>query len=192
MKVAKWQMAVIVVAGVALGSTLSVAAQESPRASGKPQQPPGHKMDGPHAAFRAELALPGKDGGPVFHVRMDRGVLKAVDGSNIVITTPEGDVTVPTSSVTKVSRDGAQATLSDLKAGDHVMTHRSDEGGSMATRHVKAISPERFAEHQATREKCKSDPAACRDKIQQHRGNKRPGGGPAGSERHGGPELDGV
>lgn len=137
-------------------------------------------MDGPNAAFRAEFALPGKDGGPVVHVRIDRGVLKTIQDSNLVITTPEGDVAVPTSSETKVSRDGQQSTLADLKAGDHVMTHRSDRDGSMATVHVKAISPERYAEREAMREKCKSDPAACKEKMQQRRGNKRPPGGPAG------------
>ncbi|HVE91381.1 MAG TPA: hypothetical protein VNE62_03625 [Actinomycetota bacterium] len=169
MQVSKLQLLGLVTGGVILGSTLSVTAQESPA----PQPAKKHRVEGRkhghfaakgfHGAMRGEFVLPGRDGGPVRTVRIDRGILTAVEGQTLVIREEDNTVVrVPLSDETKINRDGNKAALSDLKSGDHVFAQQAKEGdAAFVTRGVRAISAERYAQMEAQREKCRQDRASC-------------------------------
>jgi hypothetical protein len=118
-----------------------------------------------HRAIRGELVVPGETEGTFQNVRLDRGVVERVDGATIVIKEDDGTtVEVPTTDETRVRRDGEEASVGDLRAGDHVATVRV-EG---ATKLVRAFSPERWQEMQERREQCRENPRECR--------RERPGG----------------
>lgn len=178
----KWALG-LVAGGVLLGSVVSSAAQEGSLApSGAPKRPKDARMHGgpgPQAlkhAMRSESVFPGRDGGPVRTVRTDRGVLEAIDGKTLTIAEQDGTkVKVTAGDDTRVRRDGEQASLGDLKVGDHVLAMRHKEGdGEFALRGVQAMSAERFAEMRERREECRQNPESCRGRKAGH----RPGGGP--------------
>ncbi len=138
-------------------------AQREPREGGKLR--PGF-----HRAIRGDLVVPGEEEGTFQNVRIDRGVIERIDGSTIVIKEDDGTtVEVPTTDQTRIGRDGEQATLADLQAGDHVHTVRVES----VTRSVRAISPERWAEMEQRREQCRANPQECREKRMQRRAERR-------------------
>lgn len=198
----RWALG-LVAGGVLLGSVVSSSAQEgSPAPSDAPKRPKDarmHMRPGPQAlkhAMRSEAVFPGRDGGPIRTVRTDRGVLEAVDGKTLTIAEQDGTkVKVTAGDDTRVRRDGEQATLSDLKVGDHVLAMRQKEGdGEFALRGVQAISAERFAEMRQRRQECQQNPESCRGRKAGHRppggGPQRPGGPPPGEIGAPDPGLD--
>ncbi len=79
--------------------------------------------DGP---VHEQAVVPNKDGTGFDTITSDGGTLNSVDGTTVHIkeatdkATYKDDVAVDVGSDAKVIRDGADAKLSDLKAGDHV------------------------------------------------------------------------
>ena len=112
--------------------------------------PSGHRPHGhpgfPHA-IRGELVVPEREGDGYTTVRLDRGILDRVDGTTLVVNEDDGTtVEIPTTEETRVYRDGEEATLAELEAGDHVATFRVKEGDAFVTKGVRAISPEQWEE----------------------------------------------
>lgn len=74
-------------------------------------------------------------GGRARDVRLDRGVLRSVSGSAVVLHELDGsDVTVPVDSSTRVRRMGAPAKLADLRVGDVALTVRPAGGPARIVR----------------------------------------------------------
>jgi hypothetical protein len=66
----------------------------------------------------------------------DNGVVKSVSGNDVTITESAGNVTYKDATITipsgaTVVRNGASASLTALKAGDHVQVRRSSDGTSV-------------------------------------------------------------
>lgn len=192
MQISKTQLLLIVASATLVGSVVSVAAQEGPAPipeppaaqvqqpeppdEGKPDRPRGDKPDRPThrrhpgpdgalgRAMRGEFVLPGRDGGPVTTVRIDRGVLESRDGNVLVVREEDGTVVrIPVTDETRIGRDGERATIEDLREGDRVATRRVKEGdGDFVTRHVRAISAERQAQIDQRKEECRANPEQCR------------------------------
>ena len=116
------------------------------------RQRPHHGPGFPHA-IRGELVVPEREGDGYTTVRLDRGILERVDGATLVIEEADGtSVEIPTTDETRVYRDGEEAELSELRAGDHVATFREKDGDAFITKGVRAISPERWEEYEERRE----------------------------------------
>ena len=106
-------------------------------------------------AIRGELVVPGETEGTFQNVRIDRGVVERVDGTTIVIKEDDGtSVEIPTTDETAIRRDGEDASVGDIQAGDHAMAVRV-EG---ATKRVRVFSPERWQEMEQRREQCRANP----------------------------------
>jgi hypothetical protein len=139
----------------------------------QPQREPGEdgKMrPGFHRAIRGDLVVPGDTEGTFQNVRIDRGVIERIDGSTIVIKEDDGTtVEVPTTAETRIRRDGEEAAVGDLQAGDHVHTVRVDS----VTRRVGALSPERWQEMEQRREQCRANPRQCREERMRKRAERR-------------------
>jgi hypothetical protein len=119
-------------AGGIVGSAAAPSKKSStPRAAATHRQPPpgivgpGFGMGGAFGAVHAEAVIPKQDGSGFVTVSTDHGTLKAIDGSELTIR--EGtdkveyktvDLTVPADA--KVIRNGKEAKVSDLQAGDDV------------------------------------------------------------------------
>jgi hypothetical protein len=58
------------------------------------------------------------------------GTLTAVSGSTVTVQTPDGPATYQLASQTQIVRDGALASVSNLKAGDRVLVHVFPANGS--------------------------------------------------------------
>ncbi len=131
-------------------------------------------MRGPHgmrSAIRSEAVVPNREGEGFSTVKFDRGVLQRVDGSTLVIKEDDGTtVEIPTSDETRIHRDGEEAELGDLEAGDHIAANQVDEGEGFVTKHVRAVSAKRYAELEQRREECRENPAECRrERIERRR-----------------------
>lgn len=84
-------------------------------------------------AVHAEAVVLDKAGTAYITLTLDNGVVKSVSGNDVTITegtssVPYKDVTVTIPDGATVLRDGATATLADLKAGDHVRVAQSSDG----------------------------------------------------------------
>jgi hypothetical protein len=124
--------------GAIAGIAGSAAAPSSSKQPGRPG--PMWRMHGPHEGFRgggppvhAEAVVPKRSGAGFETVTEDNGKLKSRSGNDITIT--EGtrtetykDVTVTIPSGATIVRNGAKASLSDLKDGDFVRVASSPEG----------------------------------------------------------------
>jgi hypothetical protein len=139
------------------GDTVTLAQNDSAPPSDAPNDAPNDGRKGPGGprhhgpdfghAIRGEIVVPEREGDGYVTARFDRGVLQRVDGSTLVIEEADGtSVEVPTDDETRVYRDGEDAELSDLQAGDHVATMRVKEGDAFVTKGVRAISPEQWEE----------------------------------------------
>lgn len=186
-----WKAGVaLVIGGVALGSIVSAVAQDTSdgtngtdtkveevhfRGPGGPGGPHGRGL------VRSESVVQGEEEGQFNTIKVDRGVLKGVDGGTLTIEEADGKtVEVSTNDDTSFRRDGEEAELGDLKNGDHVTTFQVKEGdGDFVTKRVKAISAERWAELEEQRQACEENPAECR---RLHRRFHRPGRGMLGPE----------
>jgi hypothetical protein len=173
------KLAAGLVAGILVGLVVSAAAQESPRPADGPARGKGggfaFRVHG--KPMRTESVFHADDG-TITTMRMDHGLVQSVDGSTIVVKEDDGTVVqVPTDSGTRFSRDDSDATLADIKAGDHVMTAREKAGdAAFSTKDVHAISPERYQEMEQRRAQCEQDPNQCpRPGFHEHRGPGGPG-----------------
>src|SRR4051794_4392083 len=91
---------------------------------------PGH---GPGHAVHAEAVVLNRARDAFITQTMDDGKLKSVSGRDITITEAIGSVTYKDATITlpaaaKIVRNGATATIDDLKAGDHVHVEQSSDG----------------------------------------------------------------
>lgn len=151
--------------GISLVQQEGSAEDDGERARGRRPK----MLHGMRGAVRGEFVVAGEEEGTFQTVRVDRGVLQRVEAATLVIEEADGTiVAIPTSGDTRVGRDGDEAELSDLRAGDHVLAHRVDD----RTRHVRAMSPERHAEMEQRREACAQDRDAC---PRPDRGRRGPG-----------------
>lgn len=174
-----WILAAIAVSVVAfLGAqamtasdTVALAQQEGDETEpkGEGRRGPKHRF-GLHGAIRGEMVVPGDTDGTFRTVRIDRGVVERVDGATVVVKEADGTVVeISTADDTRIVRDGNQAAVTDIRAGDHVFAHRVNEGDGFVTRAVRAFSPERWAEMEQRREACKDNPRQCRAERRERR-----------------------
>ncbi len=162
-----------------------------PRGRG-PGGPGFHRFKGRHGGLvRSESVVEGDEDGTFNTVRVDRGELTAVDGNTLTIKEADGEtVEVSVNDDTRIGRNGERAEVGDLEVGDHVTAHQVKEGdGEFVTKHVMAISPERYEEMEAEREEMEAAREACRDNDQSTE-CERPFRGPRG-RGPGGPRSDG-
>ncbi|MFI4990893.1 MAG: hypothetical protein ACHQHO_08295 [Solirubrobacterales bacterium] len=104
--------------------------------------PPGDGIGGPYGIGRPEggavhsvSVVPDKAGTSFITLTTDRGTVQSVDSGAGTITIVEGTksatyktLTLSVPSGAKVMRDGASASLGDIKAKDHVSISSSSEG----------------------------------------------------------------
>jgi hypothetical protein len=85
---------------------------------------------------------------------IDAGPVGAVDGDNVTIERADDQTVLATATEdTRVTRDGARATVSDIKVGDHAFIVRVDRGDGPVVEAIHAVSPERFEQrHEPFRE----------------------------------------
>jgi flavin-dependent dehydrogenase len=121
-------------AGIAGSSaaTHSKSSGRSAAADDRPGPPGGPFRLGGGPPVHSEAVVPNKARDGFITVTTDAGVVKSVSGDQLTIT--EGtktltykDVTLTITSDATVRRNGKEAALSDLQAGDHVMLSRSSE-----------------------------------------------------------------
>ncbi|HYZ92609.1 MAG TPA: hypothetical protein VFA34_09490 [Actinomycetota bacterium] len=140
--------------------SLDVPPGDEPQAQAQDQertQRPKHP--GLRRAIRGELVVPGETEGTFQNVRIDRGVVERVNGATVVIKEDDGTtVEIPTTDETAIRRDGENASVGDIKAGDHAMALRVEE----ATKRIRAFSPERWQEMEQRREQCRANPQECK------------------------------
>ena len=131
--------------------TLAQAQEETPDRPAKRGRP-GMGF-GARRIVHGDMVVRGREEGQFETIRVDNGVLEAVNETTLTIKEANGEtVEVPTSNDTRIVRDGEAAKVTDLKKGDHVHTLRvKQEDGSFTTRMVRAISPERAAEMESRR-----------------------------------------
>ncbi len=156
----------LLVGGSSYVGAQALTAQEGVSLAQAEQAPPAEEAKRrPHTmrrAIRGELVVPGETEGSFETVRMDRGIVERVDESTIVIKEDDGTVVeVPTTGDTTITRDRESAKVADIKAGDHLNSVRVKSGESFVTRHVRAISPERWAEMEQRREQCRENRESC-------------------------------
>ena len=134
------------------GDTVTLAQDSAPEGPESSDGARHHRPGGFPKAIRGEVVVPAREGDGYATVRFDRGILDRVDGTTIVLDEDDGTtVEIPTTDETRVNRDGEEAELSDLQAGDHVATFRVKEGDAFVTKGVRAISPKRWEESQEKR-----------------------------------------
>ncbi len=165
------------------GDTVTLA-QDSSSDPGAPEGggessdgPRRHRPGGPGGfpkAIRGEVVVPAREGDGYATVRFDRGIVDHVDGATLVITEADGtSVEIPTTDETRVYRDGEDAELSDLQAGDHVAAFRVKEGDAFVTKGVRAISPEHWEEMEGRRAESREGiRERMRDRFEQRRANR--------------------
>ncbi len=156
----------LVLGGIVLGSVVSVSAQDATPAP-TPRPPEARERSGYKAALRralrSESVVRNPEGEGFITVLTDRGELTAIEGRTLRIREEDGHVAnVTTSDETRFRRDGEQASISDLRVGDHVFAIRTRTDGALTTRSVRALSPERQAEMEERRAACERDPSQCR------------------------------
>jgi len=133
----------------------------------------GERHHGPGAfprAIRGEMVVPAREGDGYATVRFDRGIVERVDGSTVVIEEDDStSVEIPTTDETRVNRDGEDAELSDLQAGDHVAAFRVKDGDAFVTKGIRAISPEQWEDGQDHRDGMRD---RMRERLEERRANR--------------------
>ncbi len=134
----------------ALEGAADPAAPEGAAPAAEAEAGPGDAK-GPRGPIRGEAVIARNGKFPT--VRFNRGTLERVDGSTIVIKEADGKVvSVATDDKTRVRRDGEQATLADLKEGDHVGTFEVKDGDTYTTKFVRAFSSEKWEARQSDKQ----------------------------------------
>jgi hypothetical protein len=124
------------IAGSAASSNhRSSSSSSTPRKSGFARGAIGGPLGRGGAVHASEIVL--DKAGTAFITRtIDSGTVKSVSGNDVTITEGVGsvtykDVTLTIPSGATVTRDGASASVSDLKAGDRISVSRSSDGTSV-------------------------------------------------------------
>jgi hypothetical protein len=174
-QISKKMLLGLVLGAAVVGSMGSVVAQTgddpSPPPSAEADEERGARFHGGPGgrhgpggkAIRSEAVVPpAEEGGEFRTVRTDSGTLESIDGNTLTIAEEDGEkVEVTITDDTDIRRDREEAEAGDLEEGDHVRTHRVKEGdGEYVTKHVGALSAERYAELQQQRQACEDDPSA--------------------------------
>lgn len=138
--------AVVLVGGSYVGAKALTAPQqvslESASSNSAPQQQRG--------LVRGQGVFARRNG--TVTAQVNRGFLSSVDGTTLVISEADGTTQrVETTSNTKFRRDGKKASISDLKAGDHIATLAVQQGDSFPTKFVRAFSPDAWNSRQEQR-----------------------------------------
>lgn len=121
---------------------------------------------------RGELVVPGQEDGTFNTIKIDRGILKSVNGTTVVIDEADGTtVEIPTDENTRVHRDREEAKVGDLVAGDHIFALRVKDGDTFVTKGIRAISAEKWEEFQSRREDRREDRRDFRRERRQERRN---------------------
>jgi hypothetical protein len=115
-------------AGIA-GSAAAPSTSKKATAAKRGIRPPG--PGGP--AVHSESVVLNRAGTAFVNVTFDRGTVKSVSGDQLTITESERnvtykDVTITIPSNATIKRNGATATLADLKVGDRAHVIQSPEG----------------------------------------------------------------
>jgi hypothetical protein len=123
------------IAGSAASSKHSSSSSSTPRKSGFARGPIGGPPGRGRAVHASEIVL-NKAGTAFITQTIDTGTVKSVSGNDVTITEGVGsvtykDVTLTIPSGATVTRDGASASVSDLKAGDRISVSRSSDGTSV-------------------------------------------------------------
>ena len=126
-------------AGIATGAAATTKksttkAKTSQAQAGRHGRPPGGRPGGP--AVHEESVVLNKAGTAFITQTEDSGVVVSVSGSDVTIKEGTDKVTYKTVTITvpsgaTVVRNGATATLADLKAGDHVHIEQSSDGANV-------------------------------------------------------------
>jgi hypothetical protein len=160
----------LVIGGILLGGSMSAIGQSDGTEPDPTEVKAAHfggrkGPGGPGGPFpggglvRSESVVEGEADGTFNTIRANAGILKSVDGNTLSIEQADGEnVEVTVNGDTEIRRERDEAKVGDLKAGDHVITHQVKEGDAdFVTKHVMAISAERYAEMEANRKACTDD-----------------------------------
>jgi len=186
-----WKSGVaLIIGGILLGGSLSAVAQNDGSTPDGPKDaevkaahfrgrgPGGPGGPGHHLGklVHSESIVEGEEDGTFNTIRVDAGTLQAVDGNTLSIERADGEsVRVTVDDDTEIRRDREEVEVGDLEQGDHVIAHQVKEGdGDFVTKHVMAISAERYAEFEANREACTDDDEATECERPGHRGRGGP------------------
>lgn len=75
-------------------------------------------------------------------VRVDHGTVKSVEGNTLALERADGQtVTVTATDDTRIRKNGEQARLADIEAGDLVRVMRRDDGDGLVLRGIHARTP---------------------------------------------------
>lgn len=174
----------LAIGGIMLGGSLSAVAQDDETPVGGERVKMMHGGPGAHGGpmgkglVRSEALVEGEEDGTFNTLRHDRGIVTAIDGNTITFDEADGrSVEVTVDEDTRIGRDHEEAEIGDIEVGDHVGVHRVREGddGDFVTKHVMAISAERYEEMEAAREACTDDDQATECERPMHR-RRGPGG----------------
>jgi hypothetical protein len=122
-------------AGIAGSAAAPSSGRNAPQGAGvwSAHSGPDHRflLGGPPVHDQAVVL--NKAGNGFITVTRDHGKVKSISGSDITITEGVGsvkykDVTITIPSGATIYRNGAKATVADIKAGDHVVVSQSAEG----------------------------------------------------------------
>jgi hypothetical protein len=120
------------IAGSSAATKSKSSSSRSAAANDRPGPPGGPFRLGGGPPVHSEAVVPSKARDGFITVTTDAGVVRSVSGDQLTIT--EGtktltykDTTLTIASDATVRRNGDEAALSDLQAGDHVMVSQSSE-----------------------------------------------------------------
>jgi hypothetical protein len=107
----------------------------------------------------AEVVVPNQDGTGFLTITTDTGTLNSVDGTTVHLkegttqTTYKDDAAIDVGSGARVIRNGANATLSDLKQGDHVRVITGAPKGNVVIAADDAFIQQRQKDHEGWRDR---------------------------------------
>ncbi len=181
-----WKAAVaLVIGGIALGGVASSFAANGGAPGSGPHGSKAFFMHGP--IVRSTTIVEGEDEGTFKTLQDDAGELTSVNGNTLTVEQADGkSVEITVDAATTYMRDHEEASLSDLKSGDHVFVHRVDG----VTEHVGAISPEEWSRMEAEREACEADESSCPRRFHTERRGPGPDGDGPSVERAPEPASD--
>jgi hypothetical protein len=137
---------------VTLDAASNAALEDAVQPAQAPEQEKAERKAGPRGPMIRGEGVVGHDG-EFPTVRFNRGVLSTADGTTLVIDEADGTtVRVATDEETRFRRDREKATISDLKAGDHVATLEVKDGDDYSTKFVRAFSAEKWDERQSNKQ----------------------------------------
>jgi hypothetical protein len=204
-------------AGAIAGIAGSAAAPSSTASKAKPAPPAQAQPQGVRArAFRfgprpfgfgfgpvhAEAVIPKPDGSGFLTVTTDAGTLNSVDGTTLHLkegtdkATYKADAAVDVGSGAKVFRNGKQATLSDLKSGDHVRVITGGPRGNVVVAEDAASVAQQQKQLQQFKKQFRQLKRQFRERGMRHGGFGfrlgPPPGAPAPGAYPGGPDAPGA